>query len=57
MGADRASLRLTLDPLAEYLAALHLIENFGNDEGAWHNFLGRADSAPGAPEAINPDYS
>jgi HEAT repeat protein len=52
MGADRASLRLTLDPLAEYLGALHLIEELRNDEDGWNNFLGRADCAPGAPEAI-----
>jgi hypothetical protein len=52
MGTDRASQRLTLEPLAEYLAALHLIEEFRNDENAWNNFLGRADCAPGAPEAI-----
>lgn len=52
MGADRASLRLTLDPLAEYLAAIHLIEEFSSDENAWNSFLGRSDCTPGAPEAI-----
>jgi HEAT repeat protein len=52
MGAKRRLLRLTIEPIAEYLAALHLIDEIRDDETAWNDFLGRADCAPGAPEAI-----
>lgn len=57
-GLAKEQLRFTLDPLAEYLAALHLVERFYNkvleygvDEGFWPDFLQKADSMPGAPDS------
>lgn len=41
-----------LDPLAEYLAGLYLVDCYGEDEQKWCEFLTEADSKPGAPEAI-----
>ncbi len=41
-----------LDPLAEYLAALQLVEANGNNQKKWSEFLHNADSMPGAPAAI-----
>jgi HEAT repeat protein len=41
-----------LDPLAEYLASLYLVDCYGEDEKKWREFLAEADSKPGAPEAI-----
>ncbi len=41
-----------LDPLAEYLAALYLVDCYGEDEQKWREFLADADSKPGAPENI-----
>ena len=41
-----------MDPLAEYLAGLHLIENYASDEEKWAGLLSDADAKPGAPEAI-----
>lgn len=39
IGAAKDQIRFALDPLAEYLAALHLLEIYGNREEAWHSFL------------------
>jgi len=47
-----SELKLTLDPLAEYLAALHLLEEYGDDKNDWRDFMKRADNTSGAPEAI-----
>jgi hypothetical protein len=44
--------RLILDPLAEYLAAMHVVATNAEDEGAWRRFMTEADSKNGAPEAI-----
>jgi HEAT repeat protein len=52
VGAGRDRIRFTLDPLAEYLAALKVMEDLAQDEQGWRHFLARAASAPGAPEAI-----
>jgi HEAT repeat protein len=52
VGAGRDRIRFTLDPLAEYLAALHLIHLNGLQASSWLTFFANADSAPGAPEAI-----
>ena len=35
-----------LDPLAEYLAALHLVDRNERNETKWRNFLGRLDEIP-----------
>lgn len=52
LGAARDKIRFALDPLAEYLAALYLVEANRDDEPAWHSFLDYADSMPGAPQSI-----
>jgi HEAT repeat protein len=43
-GVARDQIHFALDPVAEYLAALHLIDINGNDESKWQNFLQVADS-------------
>jgi len=42
VGLSRDRLTFTLDPLCEYLAGLHLVNAYGNNEDLWHNFLERA---------------
>ncbi len=49
---DLQTLRFTLDPLAEYLAGLHLVQQYGNDEDAWREILAQAEDKPGFPEEI-----
>ena len=41
VGPARDRVRIVLDPLAEYLAALYAIKLFGHDEGRWRKFLAR----------------
>jgi HEAT repeat protein len=41
-----------LDPLTEYLAALHVVEKLRGDERAWVEWLQVADGKAGAPESI-----
>lgn len=41
-----------LDPLAEYLAGLYLVDCYGEEKQRWCEFLAEIDSKPGAPEAI-----
>lgn len=43
-------IRFALDPLAEYLAALHLVETYEGNEELWRDFLSRATAIPGSPE-------
>jgi len=38
-GPAQDKISFTLDPLAEYLAGLHLITLYKNNEDAWHRFL------------------
>jgi HEAT repeat protein len=45
-------LEFVLDPLAEYLSGLHLVELYGEQEEDWNKFLSNADSQEGSPEAI-----
>jgi len=52
IGAGRNQIRFTLDPLAEYLAGLHVLDQYGENEDAWRTFFTHADAMPGAPEAI-----
>jgi len=42
----------TLDPLAEYLAGLYLIDALGDRAESWKIFLTKSDELPGAPESI-----
>jgi NACHT domain len=39
VGVRETQLRFTLDPLAEYLAGLYMIEHYGNHEYWWKEFL------------------
>jgi HEAT repeat protein len=50
VGQDR--LRFSLDPLAEYLAALHVINKNRENEDLWRGFLSESDAKDGAPGAI-----
>jgi hypothetical protein len=43
----------TLDPLAEYLAALHVVEWCGENEDRWRRFLSKGDQIANAPRAIS----
>jgi HEAT repeat protein len=52
VGPARDRIRLSLDPVAEYLAALQLLRMVGDDEAAWRVWLEKFDAAPGAPSAI-----
>jgi HEAT repeat protein len=44
--------KFLLDPLAEYLAGLHIVELYGDQEDSWKRFLEEADKKEGAPETI-----
>ncbi|MGL5062020.1 MAG: HEAT repeat domain-containing protein, partial [Microcoleus sp.] len=50
-GVARDRIHFALDPVAEYLAALHLLDINGNDESKWQDFLKVADSQ-NSPEGI-----
>jgi HEAT repeat protein len=50
LGPARERLRFALDPLAEYLAGLHLVDVCGKDEEQWRELL-RLDELP-PPKAI-----
>lgn len=52
IGPAQDQICFALDPLAECLAALHLVELNQADEGAWSTWLMQADTMPGAPDAI-----
>ena len=43
-GVARDQIHFALDPVAEYLAALHLLDINGKDESKWQDFLKVADS-------------
>ena len=53
IGAGRDRVKFSLDPLAEYLAGLYILEDNGDSEQRWQEFLAQVDGAPGAPGAIN----
>jgi HEAT repeat protein len=50
-GVAHDQIQFALDPVAEYLAALHLLDINGKDESKWQKFLQVADSQ-NSPEAI-----
>ncbi|WP_082209912.1 HEAT repeat domain-containing protein [Fischerella sp. PCC 9605] len=52
IGAAQDQIRFALDPLAEYLAGLHLLKLYGDDEQLWQQFFQAAVSKPGAPDLI-----
>ncbi|WP_199245211.1 HEAT repeat domain-containing protein [[Phormidium] sp. ETS-05] len=43
-GASKDKIRFALDPVAEYLAGLHLVDLYGRDDTQWQDFLTTADS-------------
>ncbi|MBZ5626408.1 MAG: HEAT repeat domain-containing protein [Acidobacteriia bacterium] len=45
-------IQFVIDPLAEYLAAMWVVEYAAAGEDSWRQFLADADSKPGAPEAV-----
>ena len=45
-------IRFSLDPLAEFLAGLYLVDLYKDNEKLWTEFLAQADAQPGAPESI-----
>ncbi len=48
---SKENVRFVLDPVAEYLAGLHLVDIYGEDERKWRDFLIDADFQ-NSPEAI-----
>jgi len=52
IGVSEDQLRFSLDPLAEYLAALYVVEYYGAQEYWWEGFIDSANNQPGSPEAI-----
>jgi HEAT repeat protein len=44
-GPDKNQIRFALDPLAEYLAALHWVDSYGNNQTSWEAFFNSIDSA------------
>lgn len=52
VGPSENQIRFSLDPLAEYLAGLYLVENYADNEQLWRNFLGQAEDQQGIPKTI-----
>ena len=52
VGPAKDRIRFALDPLAEYLAGLYIVETYADDEGKWNKFLSEVDKVQDAPEAI-----
>jgi hypothetical protein len=52
IGLAENKVRIALDPLAEYLAGLRLLELYGPNEAHWKAFLEEADKKEGAPASI-----
>ncbi len=52
VGAAENQIRFTLDPLAEYLAGLYLVELYNDNQESWVAFLDQVDSQPNSPESI-----
>ncbi|MGG6266365.1 HEAT repeat domain-containing protein [Leptolyngbya sp. AN03gr2] len=52
IGPAQDQICFALDPLAECLAALHLVEQYQDDRESWSRWLMEADTMPGAPDTI-----
>src|SRR5712691_9699542 len=52
IGASEDQIRFSLDPLAEYLAGLYVIEVYGKHGSQWRKFCDYAAKQQGAPETI-----
>jgi HEAT repeat protein len=46
IGYNNHQIRFALDPLAEYLAGLYLVEHYCENETSWREFLAQAESKP-----------
>ena len=46
IGPGKDRIRFALDPISEYLAALHLLELYSDDESKWADFLQQFDNIP-----------
>ncbi|MBW4492161.1 MAG: HEAT repeat domain-containing protein [Oscillatoria princeps RMCB-10] len=51
-GVAHDQISFSLDPVAEYLAGLHLVEMYDKDQSKWRSFLLKAGAMPGEPAAI-----
>jgi hypothetical protein len=51
-GSGRDRVKFALDPLAEYMAALYLVERLRDDSNAWETLLNQTSITAGAPGAI-----
>lgn len=49
IGAAQDRLRFELDPVAEYLAALHLLDEHADDPHWWHHFFEKLESSDSQP--------
>jgi GTPase SAR1 family protein len=45
-GYNKDTISFALDPLAEYLAGLYLVDSYGENETSWREFLAQAESKP-----------
>ncbi len=52
VGPAEDRMRVSLDPVAEYLAGWHLLELYEANDGQWRSFLEEANKKEGAPKAI-----
>jgi len=52
IGVERDQVRFSLDPLAEYLAGLHLVSIYGDDRQLWDLFLVKADQSLNTEESV-----
>ncbi len=52
LGPNRNQVRFQLDPLVEYLAALHMLAEYEGEEEEWKRFFRSLDRVPGAPECV-----
>jgi hypothetical protein len=50
IGAGRDQVKFGLDPIAEYLAGLFLLEKYSDHEQQWREFLSGADTASAASQ-------
>lgn len=48
----RNRVRFALDPVAEYLAGIHLVEQYRSNVDSWRAFIAQADKIPSGLEAI-----
>jgi hypothetical protein len=52
IGPAQDHLRFVLDPLAEYLAGLHLVALNGDNIELWHTFFEQVDAISGSTKAV-----